>query len=127
MIAIGLANGANQFLLSFVSTIIIVLFLFIRNYFKNKKSDEVNFDSDYNIISINISNNAKSIDFIINDLKDDVKFLKLKSVNIQESKSNYIFWYELDNDKVMSLLNKISVHCNKDINISIYSKSGAFE
>ena len=127
VIAIGLANGANQFLLSFVSTIIIVLFLFIRNYFKNKKSDEVNFDSDSNIISINISNNAKSIDFIINDLKDDVKFLKLKSVNIQESKSNYIFWYELDNDKVMSLLNKISVHCNKDINISIYSKSGAFE
>ena len=127
VIAIGLANGANQFLLSFVSTIIIVLFLFIRNYFKNKKSDEVNFDTDSNIISINISNNAKSIDFIINDLKDDVKFLKLKSVNIQESKSNYIFWYELDNDKVMSLLNKISVHCNKDINISIYSKSGAFE
>jgi hypothetical protein len=127
VIAIGLANGANQFLLSFASTVIIVLFLFIRSYFKNKKSDEVNFSSDSNIISINISNNAKSIDLIINDLKVDLKFLKLKSVNIQQTKRNYIFWYELDNDKVMSLLNKISVHCNEDINISIYSKSGAFE
>jgi len=127
VIAIGLANGANQFLLSFVSSIIIVFFLFIRNYFKNKKSDEVNFESDSNIISINISNKAKSIDLIINDLKDDLKFLKLKSVNIQEAKSNYIFWYALDNDKVLPLLNKISVHCNEDINISIYSKSGAFE
>jgi len=127
VIAIGLANGANQFLLSFASTVIIVLFLFIRSYFKNKKSDEVNFSSDSNIISINISNNAKSIDLIINDLKVDLKFLKLKSVNIQQAKRNYIFWYELDNDKVMSLLNKISVHCNEDINISIYSKSGAFE
>ena len=127
VIAIGLANGANQFLLSFASTVIIVLFLFIRSYFKNKKNDEVNFSSDSNIISINISNNAKSIDLIINDLKVDLKFLKLKSVNIQQAKRNYIFWYELDNDKVMSLLNKISVHCNEDINISIYSKSGAFE
>ena len=40
---------------------------------------------------------------------------------------NMIFWYELDNNKVLSLLNKISVHCNEEINISIYSKSGAFE
>ena len=127
VIAIGLANGANQFLLSFTSTLIIVFFLFIRNYFKNKKSDEVNFESDSNIISINISNNAMKIDTIIDDIKDDLKFLKLKSVNIEKSKSNYIFWYELDNNKVLSLLNKISVHCNEDINISIYSKSGAFE
>ena len=127
VIAIGLANGANQFLLSFASTLIIVFFLFIRNYFKNKKSDEINLDSDSNIISINISNNTIKIDTIINDIKDDLKFLKLKSVNIEKSKSNYIFWYELDNNKVLSLLNKISVHCNEEINISIYSKSGAFE
>ena len=34
IIAIGLANGANQFLLSIIATIIILTFLFIRNYTK---------------------------------------------------------------------------------------------
>ncbi len=127
VIAIGLANGANQFLLSFISTLIIVFFLFIRNYFKNKKIDDTNFESDSNIISINILNDSKNIDVIIDDIKKDLKFLKLKSVNIEKTKSNYIFWYEPNNNKSMSLLKKISSHCNENINISIYSKSGAFE
>ena len=127
VIAIGLANGANQFLLSFISTLIIVFFLFIRNYFRNKKIDDTNFESDSNIISINILNDAKNIDLIIDDIKNDLKFLKLKSVNIEKAKSNYIFWYEPNKNKSMSLLKKISAHSNENINISIYSKSGAFE
>ena len=37
IISIGLANGANQFLLSIFSTILIVLILFIRSYFIKPK------------------------------------------------------------------------------------------
>ena len=127
VIAIGLANGANQFLLSIISTLIIVFFLIIRNIFKNKKDKNDNFGSDTNIISINISNNAKNIDTIIEELKDNFKYLKLKSANFDKIQYNYIFWYEIDEDKKMALLKEIPKYCDENINISIYSKSGAFE
>ena len=127
VIAIGLANGANQFLLSIISTFIIVFFLIIRNIFKNKEDKEGNFGSDTNIISINISKNAKNIDTIIDELKNNFKYLKLKSANFDKNQHNYIFWYEIDEDKKMALLKEIPKYCNENINISIYSKSGAFE
>ena len=62
VIAIGLANGANQFMLSIISTFIIVFFLIIRDIFKNKNNEDGNFGSDANIISITIFNDAKNID-----------------------------------------------------------------
>ena len=127
VIAIGLANGANQFLLSFISTLIIVFFLFIRNYFKNKKIDDTNFESDSNIISINILNDSKNIDVIIDDIKKDLKFLKLKSVNIEKNTSNYVFWYESDDSNLQDLLKNVSKLSDDNVSISIYSKSGAFE
>ena len=127
VIAIGLANGANQFLLSIISTLIIVFFLIIRNIFKNKKDKEGNFGSDTNIISISISKDAKNIDSIIDELKNNFKYLKLKSANFDKNQHNYIFWYEIDEDKKMALLKEIPKYCDENINISIYSKSGAFE
>ena len=127
VIAIGLANGANQFLLSIISTLIIVFFLIIRNIFKDNKNKDGNFGSDTNIISINISKDAKNIDTIIEELKNNFKYLKLKSANFDKTQHNYIFWYEIDEDKKMALLKEIPKYCDENINISIYSKSGAFE
>ena len=127
VIAIGLANGANQFLLSIISTLIIVFFLIIRNIFKNKKDKDGNFGSDTNIISINISNNAKNIDTIIEELKDNFKYLKLKSANIENNSSSYVFWYEVDVSNLDGFLKDIRENCDKNTNISIYSKSGAHE
>ena len=43
IIAIGLANGANQFLLSSIATAMIVGFLFARNIYKNYTDNEGNF------------------------------------------------------------------------------------
>ena len=59
IISIGLANGANQFLLSTISTLIIIFFLFLRNFYQSKKSKDFKFNSDSNILSINIINNKK--------------------------------------------------------------------
>ena len=99
IISIGLANGANQFLLSIISTIIIVTFLFIRNIYKNKKSNNGTLISDSNILSVSIlKNDKKNIDEIINQLKSNLKYLKLKSANIEKVSSNYIFWYEADSE-----------------------------
>ena len=49
IISIGLANGANQFLLSIIATIIILIFLLTRSIYKNKNSNSGNFISDSNI------------------------------------------------------------------------------
>ncbi len=128
IISIGLANGANQFLLSILSTIIILTFLFVRNIYKNKKDNNGNFTSDSNILNVNIlQNDKKSIDDIVSQLKPNFKYLKLKSANMEQITSNYIFWYEVNNENFEDLLQKISKLSDENVNISIYSKSGAFE
>ena len=128
IIAIGLANGANQFLLSSIATAIIIVFLFARNIYKNKTGNEGNFSSDSNILSVNIIDNTKkNIDEIIEELKKNFKYLKLKSVNIEKNNSNYVFWYESDNSNLQDLLRNISKLSDDNVSISIYSKSGAFE
>ena len=128
IISIGLANGANQFLLSILSTIIILTFLFVRNIYKNKQDNNGNFTSDSNILNVNIlQNDKKSIDDIVSQLKPNFKYLKLKSANMEQITSNYIFWYEANNENFEDLLQKISKLSDENVNISIYSKSGAFE
>ena len=128
IISIGLANGANQFLLSIIATIIILIFLFIRNIYKNKNSNSGNFISDSNILNVTIlQNDKKNIDDIINKLKPNFRYLKLKSANIEKTTSNYVFWYESNSENFEDLLKNISKLGDESVNISIYSKSGAFE
>ena len=127
IISIGLANGANQFLLSIIATVIILTFLFIRNIYKNKKDNSANFISDSNILNINIlKNDKKNINEIIDPLKPHFKYLKLKSANIEKTTSNYVFWYESEGE-LENLLKIITKSSDDNVNISIYSKSGAFE
>ena len=125
VIAIGLANGANQFLLSTMATIIIIVFLYIRNIYQRKNDYE--FNSDANILSININNNKKDINLIIKEIKNNFKYLKLKSANIEKDKSVYVFWYDIDEVKNENFLNNIKKICDENLEISIYSKTGAYE
>ena len=126
VIAIGLANGANQFLLAIISTIMIISFLFLRYMYFSKK--DKNFSSDSNILNINIlDNNKKDINVIIGELKNDFKYLKLKSANIEKDTSSYIFWYEMTDNDTNMILNKFSKLSDENLNFSIYSKSGVFE
>ena len=128
VIAIGLANGANQFLLSIFATILISTFLFIRSFYFRKKNKDVYFSADSNILNISILNNEKfKIDNLVNDIKKNFKYLKLKSANIEEKVSNYVFWFEIDEKSSTDLLKNLSSLSSKDLTISVYSKSGAFE
>ncbi len=128
IISIGLANGANQFLLSIISTVIILSFLLVRNSYLNRNNDKGNFISDSNILNVIILKpDKKNIDDIINELKPNFRYLKLKSANIEKIKSSYVFWYETDNENLEALLKNISKLSDENVNISIYSKSGAFE
>ena len=128
VISIGLANGANQFLLAIIATLIIVTFLLIRGYYQSKNKSSFQFSADANILNINIiDNNKKDINEITNQLKIQFKYLKLKSANIEKNKSNYVFWYEVENDNTEKFLNIIKEICDENLNVSIYSKSGAYE
>ena len=128
VIAIGLANGANQFLLSILATIIIITFLSIRNIYQNKNKNSYEFNSDANILSVNIlDNNKKDINSIIKEIKQNFKYLKLKSANIEKNKSIYVFWYDIEEKKSEDFLNNIKKICDENLEISIYSKTGAYE
>ena len=128
VIAIGLANGANQFLLSILATIIIITFLSIRNIYQNKNRNSYEFNSDANILSVNIlDNNKKDINSIIKEIKQNFKYLKLKSANIEKNKSIYVFWYDIEEKKSEDFLNNIKKICDENLEISIYSKTGAYE
>ena len=128
VIAIGLANGANQFLLSILATIIIIVFLSIRNIYQNKNKNSYEFNSDANILSINIlDNNKKDIDSIIKEIKNNFKYLKLKSANIEKNKSIYVFWYDIEEKKSEDFLINIKKICDENVEVSIYSKTGAYE
>ena len=128
VIAIGLANGANQFLLSILATIIIITFLSIRNIYQNKNRNSYEFNSDANILSVNIlDNNKKDIDLIIKEIKQNFKYLKLKSANIEKNKSIYVFWYDIEEKKSEDFLSNIKKICDENLEVSIYSKTGAYE
>ena len=128
VISIGLSNGANQFLLSIFATLVILSFLFGRHLFENKFRKNIQYSLDSNILNINIlNNNEKKIDDIIKIIKERVDYLKLKSANIEENTSSYIFWYNLDDKNTNLFLNDIKSLTDKNVNISIYSKSNAHE
>ena len=61
VISIGLANGANQFLLSIIATLIIIIFLFLRNFYQSKNKNNYQFNTDANILSIDILDTNKKI------------------------------------------------------------------
>ena len=128
VISIGLSNGANQFLLSIFATLVILSFLFGRHLFENKFRKNIQYSLDSNILNINIlNNNEKKIDDIIKIIKERVDYLKLKSANIEENTSSYIFWYNLDDKNINLFLNDIKSLSDKNVNISIYSKSNVHE
>ena len=128
VISIGLSNGANQFLLSIFATLVIIGFLFGRYIFENKFKKDNQFTLDSNILNINIfDNDKKDIKEITSKIENKVEFLKLKSANIEDKTSSYIFEYNLSHEKLDEFLDDIKNLSDKNVNISIYSKSNAHE
>jgi uncharacterized membrane protein YhiD involved in acid resistance len=128
VISIGLSNGANQFILSIFATILIVLFLFAKYFYDNKFKSNYSYFNDANILTISISDNKlKDINLITKKLMNNFHYLKLKSANIENNKSNYIFWYELKNDQVEEFIKNIKENSDEITSISFYSKSSVHE
>ena len=128
VISIGLSNGANQYVLSIFATLLIVSFLFAKHFYDKKYNKNNDYLVDTNVLNINIfDNKQKDINGIIKNIKTRLKYLKLKSANIENNSSSYVFWYEIDSSNLDGFLDDIKKNCDKYTNISIYSKSGAHE
>ena len=46
---------------------------------------------------------------------------------MKKKTSNYVFWYEIETNKIDNLLINLPKLGDENLNISIYSKSGVFE
>ena len=130
IIGIGLANGANQFFVALLSTIVIISILFLRNLYVEKffkKNYPVN--TSTNILQIQISANEVEINDLINKIKDELKYLSLKSFSLEKNISIYNYWFEIDEkllDNFLKITKEISLKYN-EVKIQVYSRSGIYE
>ena len=129
IIAIGLANGANQFLVSIICTFFIILILFIKKYYDDKKNDQNLSDSSVNVMQIEIANSKEGLEKIIDILKAKTTYLKLKSFRVEKDLSQYVFWFDVNKNKVNDFMQTVENLKTRQENISIhvYSRTGIYE
>ena len=107
IIGIGLANGANQFLVSIICTFFIILILFIKKYYDDKKNDQNLSDSSVNVMQIEIANSKEGVEKIIDILKTKTTYLKLKSFRVEKDLSQYVFWFDVNKNKVNDFMQTV--------------------
>ena len=129
IIGIGLANGANQYFIAIIATIITISILYLRKLSSDKIKKNNITDSSTNIIQIQIDQNKQNSDKIINEIKSSVKYLKLKSMSSDNNLVQYNFWFDIDKNKLQNFIKKIEKITlnNKNLNIQLYSRSGIYE
>jgi len=131
IVAIGLANGANQYLISIIATFFIIGILLARKFYQDKYK-EVNIsanNSTVNILQIQVLNKNLNINNIIKEIEKKSKFLKLKSFKIDKEMSQYNFWFDLEKEQFSEFLSFTQklVLKNKDISVDVYSRAGIYE
>ena len=120
IIGIGLANGANQFLVSIICTFFIILILFIKKYYDDKKNDQNLSDSSVNVMQIEIANSKEGVEKIIDILKTKTTYLKLKSFRVEKDLSQYVFWFDVNKNKVNDFMQTVENLKTRQENISIH-------
>lgn len=129
IIGIGLATGANQFLVAIIATFIALSILYIKKIYKDKKNVNFLTETSTNILQIQIDNKTiKSVD-IIDRLKKNVNYLNLKSFASENESDQFNFWFDIDKNNISNLISEINEITleNKDIKIQIFSRSGVYE
>ena len=129
IIGIGLANGANQFLVAIIATLITLTILYIRKIYSDKKNVNSLSETSTNILQIQIDNKTIKSNDIIDKLKKNVNYLNLKSFASDNESEQFNFWFDTDKDNISHLISEIEKITleNKDIKIQIFSRSGVYE
>ena len=129
IIGIGLANGANQFLVSIICTFFIIIILFSKKYYDDKKKNKNFSDSSVNVMQIEITDDKDGIEKVIENLKSETLYLKLKSFRVEKNISQYVFWFDVGKDKIstfMKAVEKLKIN-QENISIHVYSRTGIYE
>tara|TARA_B100000963_G_scaffold234572_1_gene204983 strand:+ start:1413 stop:2129 length:717 start_codon:yes stop_codon:yes gene_type:complete len=129
IIGIGLANGANQFLVAIIATLITIIILYFRKIYNDKKDQTSLSDTSTNILQIQIDNKTVKSSEIIDRLKKKVNYLNLKSFASESESEQFNFWFDTEKDNISNLISEIEKITleNKDIKIQIFSRSGIYE
>ena len=129
IIGIGLANGANQFFVSIICTFFIIIILFLKKYYDDKKNNLNLSDSSVNVMQIEITDSNDGVEKIIESLKSETLYLKLKSFRVEKNISQYVFWFDVGKDKIntfMKAVEKLKTN-QENISIHVYSRTGIYE
>ena len=128
VIGIGLANGANQYILATFATLIICLFLFIKLWFNQNQIKNNKENPDVNLVQINIKNKNIDITEIINLMKVNSNYLKLKSAQVDKDLEDYTFFIEFKNSNNMNNFIKTAKRISKkNVHISLFNRLGVYE
>ena len=128
VIGIGLANGANQYILATYATLIICLFLFIKLWFNQNQIKNNKENPDVNLVQINIKNKNIDITEIINLMKVNSNYLKLKSAQVDKDLEDYTFFIEFKNSNNMNNFIKTAKRISKkNVHISLFNRLGVYE
>ena len=127
IIGIGLACGANQYIVGISATIFIIIILFI--FSKFRRSDTHMSDTkNINVLQLEIKNKSISMQKIIKILEKDTSYLNLKSSTILENTEIYLFWVEFKNKKAeLKAIDRVRNLNQKDIVASFYSNENLSE
>ena len=129
VIGIGLANGANQFFIAIIATLITIIILYIRKIYNDRKNTDNISDSSTNILQIEIFSQKQNSDVLVKKLKKNLNYLNLKSFSSDNEVKQLNFWFDVDKKKLDVLIKDIEeiTSKNKDVKIQIFSRSGIYE
>ena len=129
VIGIGLANGANQFFIAIIATLITIIILYFRKIYNDRKNTDNISDSSTNIMQIEILGQKQNSDALVKKLKKNLNYLNLKSFSSDNEVKQLNFWFDVDKKKLDVLIKDIEeiTTKNKDVKIQIFSRSGIYE
>ena len=116
-------------MVSIICTFFIILILFIKKYYDDKKNDQNLSDSSVNVMQIEIANSKEGVEKIIDILKTKTTYLKLKSFRVEKNLSQYVFWFDVNKNKVndfMQTVENLKIR-QENISIHVYSRTGIYE
>lgn len=129
VIGIGLANGANQFFIAIIATLITITILYVRKIYNDKKNADNISEASTNILQIQIIGQNHNSDVLIKKLKKDLNYLNLKSFSSDNEMKQFNFWFDVDKNNLDILIKNVEeiTAKNKEVKIQIFSRSGIYE
>tara|TARA_B100001057_G_C22864299_1_gene955833 strand:+ start:4736 stop:5419 length:684 start_codon:yes stop_codon:yes gene_type:complete len=122
-ISIGLACGANQFIISIISTIIICLILYLMSKYSKKGINLPN-----QILNLKINKKDRDILPIINEIKNNFDYMSLKSWFSNNDSDNIYFKVNIEEKNYDDILNNLKKVLNENnIEFSLVSDDNIIE